>query len=117
MGVRGSSKYVGHRLHRLLVERVTYKPGERTQIAVCRCDCGRVIEVEMAVIRNGHRIACGACIPRRGSAPTCPETLRDALARIRKQRDAAEQAAIALLPPYQRYFDDLAIWREVWTRP
>lgn len=116
MGVRGQSKYLGYRCNKLTVEEVTYRPQDRQQLAICRCECGRVVEVNMRSIRDQARIACGSCIAPGGSARTYFEPMKEALARIRAKKEAAEARAIALMPPYRRPFDDLAIWRGAWMQ-
>lgn len=102
MGYEGTSKYLGTRCNKLVVERVTYRQKDRTSFAICRCDCGRRVEVEVAEIRKGRRVACGKCLPRGGARQITPKELCESVTAYEARKAAQEHHALLQSPRYRR---------------
>lgn len=57
---------VGQRFGRLVVTRMSYRIGKKT-VCVCRCDCGRDIEVSASNLVTGHAKSCGCLLSEKAS--------------------------------------------------
>lgn len=68
----------GHRCGRLVVLEITPRKVRSSYLWLCRCDCGKTVEVSGSKLRNGHTRSCGCLrvdqVTTQGGITTDPGT-------------------------------------------
>ena len=68
---RGGNSLIGQSFGRLTVLNeffITLKSGKRQRYCNCQCECGNLIEVSAAHLRNGHTKSCGCLVQEIGKS-------------------------------------------------